>query len=119
MNARAAATVLMLTAWVLWSPVALASHMGMAGRPMCAGPGSSHDLSALGMRHLPAHGGGTMNETAGKPCSLGLCVAFISPDVSAETSFSVETHAQHPPQDLLMALLQIPDPVPKPLHLSA
>lgn len=118
MNRRRVITALLLAIWVLWSPVALASHMGVGGRPMCAGHVDSSSGSEPGVRHLPAHDD-NMEKTGGEPCSLGLCLGFISAGVFKEAYFSSEAHAQHPPQNLLMALPQVPDPVPKSLHLSA
>ena len=119
MNTRSAVTAMFVAAWVLWGPVALASHTGMAGRPMCAGPADSHAGSESPAGHVPAQDGKHMDQTAGELCSLGLCLAFISPWASAQFSLSSENHPQHPLQDLLMALLQVPDPVPKSLRLSA
>lgn len=117
MNARVVATTLMLTAWVLLSPAALAAHMAAGGRSMCAGDWApAPHASAL---HQPGHDANAMDETAGKLCSLGLCVTLISTGAPVRFGLSDEAHVRPPVQTQLMALLQIPDPVPKPLHLSA
>ena len=107
MKARVVTTALMLTAWILWSPVALASHVGAGGRSLTYDPAlhkSSHDHNA-------------MNETSMKLCSLGLCATFLSASESVQFRSSIETHVQQTPQTLLTALPQIPDPIPKSSHL--
>lgn len=116
MNTRIAITAMLLAAWVLWSPLALAAHMAAGSRPMCAADSSeTHDPDS----HKPGHGANTMNGTAGKLCSLGVCTIFLSPSESMQFHLTDETYVQRPLQNLLMVLPQIPDPVPKALHFLA
>jgi len=114
MKARVVTTALMLTAWILWSPVALASHVGAGGRSMCAVDSSLTYDPAL---HKSSHDHNAMNETSMKLCSLGLCATFLSASESVQFRSSIETHVQQTPQTLLTALPQIPDPIPKSSHL--
>jgi len=91
--------------------------MAAGGRPMCAM--ASSEVHDAGTPHSSGHDANTMHETTGKLCSLGICLLFPSPGESLQFRDSYAAYVQRPSQNPVMALPQIPDPVPKSLLFQA